>query len=66
MTDKQFEFIMQSLRHRLLVSLHDKAFVCEVNPEHVDPEWRYRNVVDTIDIDEAIRITFNEILEDEI
>ena len=66
MTDKQFEFIMQSLRYRLLASLHEKAFCCEVNPKHSDPEWRYRNVVDTDDIDTAVRVTFNEIMEEEL
>lgn len=66
MTDKQFEFIVRSMLNRLRESLHSKAFFCEVNPEHHDPQWRVREVVDICDIDETLRITFNEIMEEEI
>lgn len=65
MTDKQFRFIMQSLRRRLLDSLHEKEFLCEVNPEHIDPDYRNRFVVDSEDIEFVFRTVFSEIMEDE-
>ena len=61
MTDKQFEFIMQSLRKRLLDAIHDREFACEVNPTH---PWRI--VVDAEDVDVAVRTAFNEITEEEL
>jgi hypothetical protein len=66
MTDKQFEFIVRSVLNRLQQSLHSQAFRCTVNPEHPDPQWREREVVDICDIDETLRITFNEIMEEEL
>lgn len=66
LTDKQFEFIMQSLRKRLLDAIHDRAFPCDVNPTHSCPDYRRRLVVDAEDVDSAVRIAFNEIMEEEI
>lgn len=65
MTNKQFKFIMRSLRRRLLESLHQKEFMCEVDPKHCDPNYRTRVVVDSEDIDIVIRTVFSEIMEDE-
>ena len=66
MTDKQFEFIMQSLRKRLLDAIHEREFPCEVNPAHPCPDYRRRIVVDAEDVDNAVRIIFNGIMEEEL
>ena len=66
LTDKQFEFIMQSLRKRLLDAIHDREFPCDVNPTHPCPDYRKRLVVDAEDVDGAVRMAFNEIMEEEL
>ncbi len=38
MTQKQFDFIMKSLKSSLLSALHSKEFWCEVNPDHPCPD----------------------------
>lgn len=65
MTQKQFEFIMKSLKAELLSSIRTKEFWCEVNPDHSCPDWRCRMVVDVTDIDRAIEDVFAEVMESE-
>lgn len=63
MTQKQFEFIMKSLKAELLASIHRKEFWCETNPNHPNPDRRSRCVVFTEDIDRAIEDVFAEVME---
>lgn len=57
MTDKQFTFIMQALRDRIRRRIHDREIINsnESNEPFVLLE----------DVDRALIISFNEILEDE-
>lgn len=63
MTQKQFEFIMKSLKAELLSSIHIKEFWCETNPDHPCPDRRSLCVVYTEDIDRAIEDAFAELME---
>ena len=65
MTQKQFEFIMKSLKAELLSALHSKEIWCDLDPSHSSPDWRYRAVVDAADIDRVINLAFSEVMEDE-
>lgn len=63
MTQKQFEFIMKSLKAELLSSIHFKEFWCEIDPGHSCPDRRSRCVVRSDDIDRAVEDVFAEVME---
>ena len=65
MTDKQFTFIMQSLRNIILERVHNRELCIEYQPDHPCPDERQAMFVTIEDVDGAILNSFNEILEDE-
>lgn len=65
MTDKQFTFIMMSLRDILRNRVHNSELCIEYQPDHPCPDYRKAMFVMTEDVDRAILQSFNEILEDE-
>lgn len=62
MTDKQFEYILKSLRDEILVSLHEVGFRCEVDRNNLDPNFRYRQVINVNDVDTIIHKKFDEVI----
>lgn len=64
MTDKQFTFVLQSLRDRILQRVHNREICIEYNPDHPCPDERKAMFVLAEDVDRAILNSFNEILED--
>lgn len=64
MTDKQFTFVLQSLRDRILQRVHNREILLEYNPDCPCPDERKAMFVMTEDIDHAVLNSFNEILED--
>lgn len=65
MTDKQFTFIMMSLRDILRNRIHNSEMCIEYQPDHSCPDERSAWFVKTEDVDRAILQSFNEILDDE-
>ena len=65
MTDKQFTFIMRSLRDKLRQMIHTKEICIEYQPEHPCPDDRCAMFVMTEDVDRSLIVCFNEILPDE-
>lgn len=64
MTDKQFTFVLQSLRDRLRNRVHNREICIEYQPDHPCPDERKAWFVRIEDVDRAILNSFNEILED--
>lgn len=64
MTDKQFTFILQSLRDRILQRVHNREICLEYNPDCPCPNERSAMFVMSEDVDKAVLNSFNEILED--
>ena len=64
MTDKQFIFILQSLRSRILERVHNREICLEYNPDCPCPDYRNAMFIMSEDVDKAILNSFNEILED--
>lgn len=63
MTEKQFEFIIKSLKSTLQIALRNLEIRCEVYPEHSDPNYRYRWVIDSEFAEQAINRVFAEVMD---
>lgn len=65
MTEKQFTFVLQSLRDRILQRLSNREICLEYNPDCPCPDERCAMFIMAEDVNRAILNSFNEILEDE-
>lgn len=65
MTDKQFTFIMQSLRDMIRQRMHNMELCIEYQPAHPCPDERKAMFIMSDDADRVILNCFNEIMEDE-
>lgn len=63
MTDKQFEFIIKSLKSSLRIALRNSEIRCELNPNHPDPNYQYRFVIDSEIAEMIINRVFAEVME---
>ena len=64
MTDKQFNFIMKSLKNKFLDQVNCAAFWAETSPTHSDPDRRNERVVRLAFIENMIKSYFNEIIDE--
>lgn len=65
MTDKQFTFVLQSLRDRIMQRLANREICLEYNPDCPCPDERCAMFISAKDVNCAVLNSFNEILEDE-
>ena len=63
MTEKQFEFIIKSLKSLLRIELRNSEIRCELNPDHSDPNYRYRFVIDSETAEMIINRVFAEVMD---
>ena len=65
MTDKQFNFIMKSLKNKLLDQVNCSAFWAETSPNHPNPDRVNERVIRLAFIENLIRSCFNELIEED-
>ena len=65
MTQKQFNFIMKSLKNKLLDQVAASSFYCETRPNHPNPDHRNERVIHTALVDNLIKNAFAEIMEED-
>ena len=65
LTQKQFNFIMKSLKNKLLDQVAASSFYCEIQPNHPNPDHRNERVIRTAYVDNLIKNAFAEIMEEE-
>lgn len=64
MTDKQFNFIMKSLKNKFLDQINCSAFWAETSSNHPNPDRRNERVVRLAFIENMIKSYFNELIDD--
>ena len=64
MTDKQFTFIMKSLRNIFLDKVNCAAFWAETSSTHPNPDRINERVVRLAFIEDMIKSHFNEIIDE--
>ena len=65
MTDKQFNFIMKSLKNKFLDQVNCAAFWAETSPNHPNPERVNERVVRLDFIENLIKSCFNELIDED-
>lgn len=65
MTDKQFNFIMKSLKDKLLDQVNCAAFWAETSSTHPNPDRRNERVVRLAFIENMIKSRFGEIIDED-
>ena len=65
MTDKQFNFIMKSLKDKLLDQANCVAFWAETSPNHPNPERVNERVIRLAFIENLIKSCFNELIDED-
>lgn len=58
MTDKQFEYILKSLKNAIILDMHEASFSCNIDDNT-------ERVVHIDDVDGTLYKRFNEIMEDD-
>ena len=65
MTDKQFNFIMKSLKNKLLDQSNCAAFWAETSPNHPNPDRVNERVVRLAFIENLIKSCFSELIDED-
>ena len=64
MRQGEHEFILNHIRRDILDRLHKKSVFVDICPEHPDPDRRRMFVVTMDDVDEVVKIVFNQLEEE--
>ena len=59
MTDKQFEYILKSLKNAIILEMHEASFSCSINE-------RLERIVLIDDVDFILHKKFDEIMQSEV
>ena len=65
MTDKQFNFIMKSLKNKFLDQVNCSAFWAETSPNHPNPDRVNERVIRLAFIENLIKSCFNELIDED-
>ena len=65
MTDKQFNFIMKSLKNKFLDQVNCSAFWAETSPNHPNPDRVNERVIRLSFIENLIKSCFNELIDED-